>query len=85
MNNLVVVSHDTIVYEEVFLAPGVVLSSLCRVGANTFLGGGCIVSNEVSIGKNAIVGVGSVVTSTLKGGKHYMGNPIAEVKQIQLT
>lgn len=84
LNNSVVVSHDSRVGEASFLSPGVVLAGFCQVGRCTFIGAGSVVSNEIRIGEGVTVGIGTVVSGHLEPGKFYIGNPMKEVKHMDL-
>jgi sugar O-acyltransferase (sialic acid O-acetyltransferase NeuD family) len=84
LNNSVVISHDTRIDQACFLSPGVILSSFCRIGACSFLGAGTVVSNKVIVGNNVTIGIGTVVSKNLEPGKFYIGNPVKEVKDIEL-
>lgn len=76
LNNCVTVSHNSIVGDDSFLAPGAILCGNTEIGNNCFIGAGAVVSNSIHVGENAIVGVGTIVTRDISPNHSVIGNPM---------
>lgn len=76
LNNTVTVSHNSIVNDCSFLAPGVVLAGQVNVGKYCFLGAGTVVANGVIIGDKAMIGLASSVTRNMESNTCAIGNPM---------
>ncbi len=86
LNNSVIVSHDTIVHDCCYLAPGVTVCGYVEIGENAFIGAGAVIANGVRIGTNAIIGVGTVVTEDVADDASVIGYPMRTLKKrLRLT
>jgi len=97
IHNMVYVSQYSVIDDDAFLAPGVMLandihpgcpdSSECMRGPHikrgAQIGVNCCVLPRVTIGENAVIGSGSVVTKDIPAGMVAYGNPARVVCGIE--
>lgn len=69
------IEHEDILSDNVYLGPGVNLSSGVRIGADTFVGAGVKVIPDVTIGKSVTVGAGSVIIDDIPDHAVVVGVP----------
>ena len=81
LNNSVTVSHDTVVHDCCYLAPGAIVCGYTEIGENSFIGAGAVISNGVKIGSNVIVGVGAVIAEDVADNASVIGNPMRTLKK----
>lgn len=60
----VVVSHDVIVKQNVFVSPNATLCGFAEVGRDSFVGAGAVVVNNVSVNEAAFIKAGTVFSVT---------------------
>ena len=77
----VLITHDCIVGDFVFLFPVVTLLGHVQVGAFTQIGANATILPKVKIGKNVIVGAGSIVTKDVPDNCLVFGSPARIVKE----
>lgn len=76
LNNRVTISHDSVIGQCTFLAPGVVVCGDVHIGRRTFVGAGSVVTNGIIIGDDVTIGAGTVVTESVESGMTVVGNPL---------
>ncbi|MDP4182529.1 MAG: acetyltransferase [Bacillota bacterium] len=75
LNTGSIVEHDTILGDNVHIAPGAIICGGVQIGDNCFLGAGSTVVQGVKIGNNVIVGAGSVVIKDVPPYTKVVGVP----------
>lgn len=77
-----VVSHDTVVGDNVYVGPNTVLCGYARVEEGAHIAPGALVLEYVEIGRFAVVGLGSVVLHDIPDFAIAAGNPARVIGQI---
>ena len=75
LNNSVCISHNNIIGDCCYIAPGVITSGFVEIGNETFIGTGTVISNDIKIGNNVTVGAGAVITKDIPDNCSVAGNP----------
>lgn len=65
LNNAAQLGHDSVLEDNVALAPMAFVAGGTRVGANSLIGPGALVLQKLTVGAGSVVGVGSVVVRSL--------------------
>lgn len=58
------VGHHSIIEDNAFITSHVVISGMCRIGANSFVGVNSCLHDGVTIGEKTVVGAGSIITES---------------------
>lgn len=74
------IEHETVLYPNTYIGPGVNFSSNARVGPNTFVGAGSRIIPDIRIGSGTTVGAGSVVIRDLPDDCTAVGVPAVPIK-----
>jgi UDP-3-O-[3-hydroxymyristoyl] glucosamine N-acyltransferase len=74
-DNLVSVSHGSVIGDRVLIAAGAVIAGNTIVGQDSWIGPGSILSNGLTIGAGAFVTLGSHVFRDVNVGERVMGSP----------
>ncbi|MEM9202302.1 MAG: acetyltransferase [Actinomycetota bacterium] len=69
------IGHHGTVDDHVFLAPKVVVSGHCRIGANAYLGVNSTVRDGTVVGEGSMIGMGANVTRNTEPWSVNVGNP----------
>lgn len=80
IDNLVQIAHNVVIGEDCILASQVGIAGSVRIGRGVMMGGRVGVVDHVEIGDGAKFGADTGVLQSLEGGKVYMHNPAAEVR-----
>ena len=64
----VVISHDVVIEDYVFIGPGTVVGSEAWIEEGAFLGAGVTVMTGCRIGRHSIIGAGALVTKDVPAG-----------------
>lgn len=70
-----VVSHDDIIDNFCYLAPGVVLAGYVHLEGSVYVGARAAISHRLTIGEAAVIGIGSVVLHNVEPGVTVAGAP----------
>lgn len=94
IHNNVYIAQYTMIEDDVFIGPGVVLANdkypinkdglkgpRIRKGAK--IGAGAVLLPDVEIGQDALVGAGAVVTKDVAAGAVVAGNPAVQIKRVE--
>ncbi len=71
----VIISHDVIVEDHVFIGPGVTIGSEVVVQKGAFIGAGATIMLGRTVGEGAVVGAGAVVTKDVPAFSRVAGVP----------
>ena len=80
IDNLVQIAHNVVIGEDCILASQVGIAGSVKIGRGVMMGGRVGVVDHVEIGDGAKLGADTGVLQSLEGGKVYMHNPAAEVR-----
>lgn len=72
-NNKIVrglMSDDTIIQDNVFIAPGTAIGHATKIADNVHIANNCTIGGGVSIGSNSFLGCGSIISPNSKIGKN---------------
>ena len=75
------ICHNTIISDNVSLAPNSVVLGGCTIGKDTFIGANTTINPYTKVGKNSIIGSGSVVVNDCIESGKYFGNPAKLIKK----
>lgn len=76
------IAHRTVIEDDCWLAPCVVISGFCHIGKGSFLGANATIGDHVSLGKDTVFGAGAVaVKSMLEEGCVCVGNPARKLNK----
>lgn len=78
-----IVSHETLLGNTVFLAPGCHLAGCITVGDGVFIGVGATIMPRLKIGEWSVIGAGSVVIRDVQPYTVVAGNPARIIKSIE--
>lgn len=78
-----ILDHESIIQNNVFIAPACAIAGRVKVKKNAYVGIGTTIKEKIIIGSNAIIGAGSVVIRDVSDNTVVMGSPAKEaaVKQ----
>lgn len=78
------IGHDTILHNDVILAPHTLIGGHCSIGAESYFGMGTIVHQRVHVPNKIRTGMGTILTKStqLWSGGIYIGQPAAFLKWI---
>jgi sugar O-acyltransferase (sialic acid O-acetyltransferase NeuD family) len=82
LNNAVTVDHDTVLQENVIIAPGVHLAGKVKVREGSFIGIGACCIPGVTIGNGCLIAAGSVVTEDVPDGVLAAGVPAKVIRSL---
>ncbi|GEM_PF-1352218 len=74
------ISHETVVGDLCFIAPGVGILSRVSIGEKTFIGAGAVIRDNVTVGKNCVIGMGAVVTKDVPDNITVTGIPAKPIR-----
>jgi sugar O-acyltransferase (sialic acid O-acetyltransferase NeuD family) len=57
----VLTHEDSVLYDNVFVHGGTILSHGAQIGSHTFIGPGCVIAGNVRIGDRCFIGAGTVI------------------------
>jgi len=73
------IEHETIIENNVFIAPSVSIAGRVRLCDSCFIGIGSSIKEKLTIGKKAIVGAGSVVINNIDENLKVVGIPAKSI------
>ena len=79
INSLASVEHDTIIEDNVHIAPGSIILGGCKIQNGSFIGSKTVINPSINVGRKVIIGSGSVVTKNCMSNQIYRGSP-AKIK-----
>ena len=77
----VIISHDIVIEDHVFMGPGVTIGSEVRLNKGCFIGAGATIMLGRTIGEGALVGAGAVVTKDVPAFSTVAGVPASIIKK----
>lgn len=75
-----IINHDNVIYDHVFISPGVTLAGSVCIENNVFIGSGAVILPNVIVGRHSVIGAGSIVTRSIPSNSKVVGNPARVIK-----